>query len=135
MALDKESIIKTTPFYKAVMRHDEVREDSAAGTPTDPWHGGFGDSNRQMNITGVVGSASSRIVSEATKRISAKNIAPTAILAKASMTSVLFELVRSDPWETVMRAGISGLKTSFSSDGKRVRTKLLSVVLKPTLRS
>ncbi|CAM9605202.1 unnamed protein product, partial [Scytosiphon promiscuus] len=116
MALDKESIIKATPFYKAVMRHDEVRQDWAVGASTTDWYGGIGDSNRQVNITGFVGSASSRIVSEATKRLAPKDSARMAILAKASMTSVLLELVRSDPWETVMRAGISGLKTSFSSD-------------------
>ncbi|CAN0562646.1 unnamed protein product, partial [Ectocarpus sp. 12 AP-2014] len=38
------------------------------------------------------------------------------MLAKASLTSVQFELVRSNPWETVMRAGISGLNASFSAN-------------------
>ena len=42
--------------------------------------------------------------------------AAKAILAKASLTSVLFELVRSDPWETVMRAGVSGMAASVSSN-------------------
>lgn len=42
------------------------------------------------------------------------------MLAKASLTSVSFELVRSDPWETVMRAAVSGLAASFSADGGEV---------------
>lgn len=41
---------------------------------------------------------------------------PKAILMKASLTSVVFELVRSDPWEPVMRAGMEGLAASLSSN-------------------
>lgn len=40
------------------------------------------------------------------------------MLAKASLTSVAFELVRSDPWEPVMRAGVAGLAASFKASGE-----------------
>lgn len=114
MALDKESVVKATPFYRAVMRQDESRHSSsqAAG---GGFGGGFNRAKSRMDDTRSVRSAGSHIFNMA-KRITSKNEGPKAILAKASLTSVLFELVRSDPWETVMKAGISGLNTTYSSN-------------------
>ncbi|CAM9455743.1 unnamed protein product [Ectocarpus sp. 4 AP-2014] len=114
MALDKESVIKATPFYRAVMRQDESQHSSsqAAGGGVG---GGFNRAKSWMDDTRSVRSAGSHILNMA-KRITSKNEVPKAFLAKASLTSVLFELVRSDPWETVMRAGISGLYTTYSAN-------------------
>lgn len=42
------------------------------------------------------------------------------MLVTASLTSVSFELVRSDPWETIMRAEVAGLGGSLSSSGGEV---------------
>ncbi|CAM9838681.1 unnamed protein product, partial [Ectocarpus fasciculatus] len=114
MALDKESVIKATPFYRAVMRQDKAQYSSnhAAG---GGFGGGFNRARSRMDDTRSVRSAGSHVFNMA-KRITSKNDGPKAILAKASLTSVLFELVRSDPWETVMRAGISGLNTTYSSN-------------------
>ena len=96
-ALDKESVVKATPFYQAVMRLDTGQQERASA----------------MNAAGGGGGDSAR---SAGPRVSGHGRRPKAILMKASLTSVLFELVRSDPWETVMRAGMSGLVASLSSN-------------------
>lgn len=104
-ALDKESVVKATPFYKALTRQDEGKHFSNAKREDDA------RSDR---------SAGSRAISMA-KRFAASDSGQKSILFKASLTSVLFELVRSDPWETVMLAGVSGLKASFSYNERGVR--------------
>lgn len=99
-ALDKESVVKATPFYQAVMRQDQSQQDRETGaTAEDDPH--------------AVRSAGS-LVADAAMRMATNGPRPKAILLQASLTSVLFELVRSNPWETVMRACMSGLKASFS---------------------
>lgn len=111
MALDRESVLKSTPFYKAITRQDGSQGKNGGG-------GGGGARSSKRNLMDDARStvsASSHVVSVA-RRMAAKEDGPKAILAKASMTSVLFELVRSDPWETVMRAGVSGLDASFSAN-------------------
>eukprot|EP00752_Nemacystus_decipiens_P006311 g5691.t1 len=111
MALDRESVVKATPFYKAVTRQD-TRQGSAEAAV-----GGRRPSKAKSRIddTRSVVSAGSRAL-DAAKRLAATDNGPKAMLAKASLTSVLFELVRSDPWETVMRAGVSGLNARFISN-------------------
>lgn len=109
MALDSESVVKATPFYKAVTRQD-TGQGPAAGGGRRP-----SKTKSRMDDARSVVSAGSRVVDVA-KRITASDNGPKAMLAKASLTSVLFELVRSDPWETVMRAGISGLNARFVSN-------------------
>ena len=117
MALDRESVVKATPFYKAVTRQDSNQADPATVAA-----GGGGGGGRRPSITKSraddarsILSAGSRVVGVA-KRMTAADARQKAILARASLTSVVFELVRSDPWETVMRAGVSGLGASFSSN-------------------
>lgn len=113
-ALDKESVVKATPFYQAVMRQDNTQPDQAtAATAAD---GDFGLGNTKSGVdddSPSVRSAGSR-VADAAKRMATNGPRPKAILLQTSLTSVLFELVRSNPWETVVQAGISGLKASFS---------------------
>lgn len=104
------------------MRHD-VLEDRAQPPPPDGGHGS--SESDQMDGTGLFRPDDSHIWGEATKRMSANGSRRRAILAKASLTSMLFELVRSDPWDTVMRAGISGLEASCSSDERRVSVKVV----------
>lgn len=119
-ALDKESVVKATPFYRAATRQNEGE--------------GFSTAERETDDARSVRSAGSRVLSAA-KRFAAGDSGKTAILFKASLTSVLFELVRSDPWETVMLAGVSGLNASFSvheggvSLGSRYFDTLRSVLL------
>lgn len=108
MALDRESVVKSTPFYKAITRQDGSQDQAGKG-------GGRSGKKSVVDDARSVVSASTRVMGVA-KRMAAKEDGPKAILAKASLTSVLFELVRSDPWETVMRAGVSGLNASFSAN-------------------
>ncbi len=111
MALDRESVVKATPFYKAVTRQDSDQADeTAAGGGRRP-----SVAKSRADDARSILSAGSRVVGAA-KRVAVADAGPKAILAKASLTSVVFELVRSDPWETVMRAGVSGLSASFSSN-------------------
>ena len=111
MALDRESVVKATPFYKAVTRQDTRQGPaSEAGGGRRP-----GKAKSRLDDARSVMSAGSRVVGAA-KRLAATDNGPKAMLAKASLTSVLFELVRSDPWETVMRAGVSGLNARFISN-------------------
>lgn len=110
MALDRESVIKATPFYKAVTRQDTRQGSAAAGAGRRS-----GKTKSRMDDARSVVSAGSRVIGAA-KRMATTDNGPKAMLAKASLTSVLFELVRSDPWETVMRAGVSGLSARFSSN-------------------
>lgn len=112
-ALDKESVVKATPFYKAVTRQDQVNR--------------FSNAKREADDARSDRSAGSRAISMA-KRFAASDSGQKSILFKASLTSVLFELVRSDPWETVMLAGVSGLKASFSYNERGVSRKPLSVL-------
>lgn len=107
MALDRESVVKATPFFKAVTRQDKTQAASGGAKRSTK-------AKSLMDDARSVVSAGSRVASMA-KRVTANDTGTKAILAKASLTSVLFELVRSDPWETVMRAGVSGLNASFSS--------------------
>lgn len=109
MALDRESVVKATPFFKAVTRQEKTQAATVAS-------GGAMRSTKAKSLMDDARSVSagSRVASMA-KHVTASDAGPKAILAKASLTSVLFELVRSDPWETVMRAGVSGLNASFSS--------------------
>ncbi|CAN0568465.1 unnamed protein product, partial [Ectocarpus sp. 12 AP-2014] len=97
------------------MREDESQQGSNQAAGGGGVGGGFYRAKSWMDDTRSVRSAGSHIFNMA-KRITSKNEGPKAILAKASLTSVLFELVRSDPWETVMKAGVSGLNTTYSSN-------------------
>lgn len=117
MALDRESVVKATPFYKAVTRQDTGQDRATAAVVGGGGGGGRRSSKAKsrMDDARSVMSAGSRAVGAA-KRAAATDNGPKAMLAKASLTSVLFELVRSDPWETVMRAGVSGLNARFSSN-------------------
>lgn len=103
--------MKATPFYKAVTRQDTHQGPAAAA-------GGRRRSSKaksRMDDARSVVSAGSRAVGAA-KRMVATDNGPKAMLAKASLTSVVFELVSSDPWQTVMRAGVSGLNARFISN-------------------
>lgn len=53
-------------------------------------------------------------------------VAPPAMLVMASLTSVSFELVKSDPWETTMRAAVDGLSGSFMSKGGEVGKEVMN---------
>lgn len=129
MALDRESVDKATPFYKSVTRQDRDQDQAvAAGTAGG---GGGGRSKKpksRIDDARSVLSAGSRVVGVA-KRIASKDSGQKAMLAKASLTSVQFELVRSNPWETVMRAGISGLNASFSANEEGGRAMNAAVTL------
>ena len=115
LALDTEALAKATPFYKAVARQDRQLIDQAAAT------GGGGERPSSIEKSRTEGgrpSASesgSSVVGAMVKRIVAIDAErPHAILVRASMTSVVLELVRSDPLETVVRAGLSGLDVRFA---------------------
>ncbi|CAM9617791.1 unnamed protein product, partial [Ectocarpus fasciculatus] len=129
MALDRESVVKATPFYKSVTRQDRGQDHPvAAGTTVGGGGGRFKKPKSRMDDARSVLSAGSRVVGVA-KRMASKDSGQKAMLAKASLTSVQFELVRSDPWETVMRAGISGLNASFSANEEGGRAMNASVTL------
>lgn len=115
MALDTESVIKATPFYKAVTRQDTRQGPAAAAVERGGGSRRPSKAKSRIDDARSVVSAGSRVVGAA-KRMTATDQGPKAMLAKASLTSLLFELVRSDPWETVMRAGVSGLNARFSSN-------------------
>lgn len=113
------------------MRQDGSQQDQAtAATAVD---GGVGLSSNMGRMDGdfhSLRSAGSR-VADAARRMATKGRRPKAILLQTSLTSVLFELVRSNPWETVVRAGISGLTASCSLNEEGVSegdtTAVLSV--------
>eukprot|EP00903_Cladosiphon_okamuranus_P017946 g16513.t1 len=111
MALDRDSVIKATPFYKAVTRQD-TRQGPAAAAGSGRRSS---KARSRMDDASSVVSAESLVVGAAKRMVESDN-GPKAMLAMASLTSVLFELVRSDPWETVMRAGVSGLNARFISN-------------------
>lgn len=115
MALDRESVVKATPFYKAVTRQDTHQGPAAAGAAAGGGGRRSSKAKSRLDDARSVVSAGSRVVGAA-RRMAAADNGPKAMLAKASLTSVLFELVRSDPWETVMRAGVSGLNARFISN-------------------
>lgn len=71
------------------------------------WIDGDRSSVSSASGAGVLGGVAKRIVAADAGR-------PHAILVRASMTSSVLELVRSDLLETVVRAGISGLDVRFA---------------------
>ena len=155
LALDTEALAKATPFYKAVARQDRHLIDQGAATGG----GGEGLSSKEksrMDDTRSVPSSrlssmakswmdgarptassasGSSVVGAVVKRIVATDAErPHAILVRASMTSVVLELVRSDPLETVVRAAISGLDVRFAlhegiREGWSTAVSLADVVL------
>lgn len=101
MALDTEALVKVTPFYKAVTRNDGSQVDQAAA---------MGDGGERRSSIETI--PSSRFSGMAKSWIDAER--PQAILVRASLTSVLTDLVRSDPLEAVVRAGVSGMDMRFA---------------------
>ena len=98
------------------MRQDGSQQDRPASVTTAGGDGpGLGSTNSRVDDDpqSVIRLAGSR-VADAAKRMATAGSRPKAILLQTSLTSVLFQLVRSNPWETVVRAGMSGLKASFS---------------------
>lgn len=125
--------MKATPFYQAVMRQDGCEQDSAGGGGV-----GLGNTDTNSRVDGDPHSAirsAGSAVAGAAKRMATKGSRPKAILLQTSLTSVLFELVRSDPWETVVRAGMSGLKASFSlNEGGVSEREAIRTVVEGLLR-
>lgn len=92
------------------MSQDSSQQDQTAANGG----GGLSNDNSRINGDSRSGRSAGSRVADVARRMATNGSRPKAILLQASLTSVLFELVRSNPWETVVRAGISGLKASFS---------------------
>lgn len=135
LTLDTESLVKLAPLLKAATKLDRSQVDQQAAATgygggrrssvsksrTDDarsvlssrlssvpksWLGDARSSVSSAAGTGVVGVAR-RIVAADSER-------PMSILIRASLTSMVLELVRSDPLEAIARAGVSGLGMRFA---------------------